>query len=243
MESVVIKPARIEEAEECQKIYNHASIIGLLGGLTHLDTVKGKIKSSGVTMWNAFEGNKIVGSVMIAGRNQCHYAKFGEVGVLPEYRRRRIATALYTAILCQGIMEGRRLWEDTIVGDNPFQFATLPTIGLEHWAILKMKTASFKDIHLFGYNLDFEKFKKTLDRVPEYIKIIVKEDYYSADLWNKNQEIYLKKNEAFIKELAKCKEYMLSCGKVQVEQGEIKCPHNKNKNIQQTGISDFVQEG
>ncbi len=53
---------------------------------------------------------------MKGGRPQAHEAKLGEVGVLPEYRRRRIATSLYVACIAQTILEGRRLWTDTIVG-------------------------------------------------------------------------------------------------------------------------------
>ena len=45
---------------------------------------------------------------MIGGRNQCHYAKFGEVGVLPEHRRQRIGTALYTAVVATESGEGRQ---------------------------------------------------------------------------------------------------------------------------------------
>ena len=118
------------------------------------------------TIWGAWtEGGKLVGSMMIGGRNQCHYAKFGEVGVLPEYRRQRIGTALYTAVVAQGVLEGRRIWEDTIVGTNEIQMHVLPTIGLEKWGILRAKTASFLDIHIFGYLLSVEQFNRTIKRL------------------------------------------------------------------------------
>lgn len=237
MEQIIIRPIEAKEAELCQKIFNEPSIVGLLGGMTHLDTIKGKIRGSGVTLWGAFEEGKIVGSVMIAGRNQCHYAKFGEVGVLPEYRRKRIATALYSTILCQGVLEGRRLWEDTIVGDNPYQFAVLPTIGLEHWAVLKAKTASFKDIHLFGYNLSLEKLIKSLGRVPDDIIMTIREDYYTHDLWSKNMEVYVKKNRDFVDVINSCREYLDSHKQIIIAKGDMIFPHNKNK--QQKSILDF----
>lgn len=227
---ILVRPVKFEESEAVQmQIYNHKSIIDALGGMTFLDGIKGKTKSTGPTIWAAFDGEKIVGSMMIGGRNQCHYAKFGEVGVLPEYRRQRIGTALYTAVVAQGVLEGRRIWEDTIVGTNEIQMHVLPTIGLEKWGILRKKTASFLDIHIFGYLLSVEQFNRTIKRLPKGISIELREDYYSADLWGKNMEIYVKKNPEFMREIETCREIVRTNKVFKVVQGEKVCVHNAGK--------------
>ena len=223
---ITIRPLQSTEVDVAQQIYNHKDIISHLGGMTMRETIKGKIDSSGITIWGAFEEARIIGSAMIAGRNQCHYAKFGEVGVLSDYRRRRIASCLYIAILCQGIFEGRRIWEDTIVGNNPYQFSVLPTLGLEHWGILKKKTASFLDIHLFGYNLEIDRFEKTLLRIPEGIEIQIQKDNYTSDLWKKNDEIYQKKNDEFRKVISECLSLIENHSQITVLKGFEKRPHN-----------------
>ena len=227
---MLIRPVKFEESAAVQEIYNHKSIIDALGGMTFLDGIKGKTKSTGPTIWGAWtEEGKLVGSMMIGGRNQCHYAKFGEVGVLPEYRRQRIGTALYTAVVAQGVLEGRRIWEDTIVGTNEIQMHVLPTIGLEKWGILRAKTASFLDIHIFGYLLSVEQFNRTIKRLHKGTRIELREDYYSRDLWSKNQEVYQKKNPEFIKEIEECYKIVKESKFFNVVQGEKVCEHNVGK--------------
>ena len=236
---ITVRPLKDADKDEAQSIFNHKSIIEHLGGFTMLDTIKGKITSSGTTIWGAYDGSKIIGAVMIAGRNQCHLAKFGEVGVLPEYRMQGVATSLYTAIVCQGILEGRRLWEDTIVGNNPYQFKVLPALGIKHWGILEKKTASFLDIYIFGLNLTEESFMHLINKLPD-VEIHIIEDYYSKDLYNKNMDIYHKKNPDFIPVLARCTDILKGCKKISIERGLEKAPHGGKKNEQRESSGDII---
>ena len=226
---MLIRPVKLEEAEEVQKIYNHKDIISHLGGMTFLETIKMKTKSSGPTIFGAWDNEKLVGSMMIGSRNQCQYAKFGEVGVLPEYRRQRISTALYVAIIAQGILEGRRIWEDTIVGNNDIQMLALPTIGLEKWGVLRQKTASFLDIHIFGYLLSIDNFNRSIARLREDTRIELRFDYYSIDLRHKNIEIYEKKNSEFIQTFNYCLNYITNSKFFHIIDGEMKQEHNVGK--------------
>jgi len=155
--------------------------------------------------------------------------------VLPEFRRKRIATALYSAIIFQQLLEGRRLWEDTIVGTNPFQHNVLPTLGLELFGILKKKTASFLDIAIYGLNLKDDTAEKLLERVGE-CEIILTDDYYNRDIKKKNIDIYTKKNPSFIPILEKNIQDIMNSDKVIIQKGLDKPIHNagKRKNRQLT---------
>ena len=82
----------------------------------------------------------------------------------------------------------------------------LPTIGLEKWGILRAKTASFLDIHIFGYLLSVEQFNRTIKRLHKGTRIELREDYYSRDLWSKNYQNYADDNQKpqkYIKKLRK----------------------------------------
>ena len=50
---MLIRPVKFEESAAVQEIYNHKSIIDALGGMTFLDGIKGKTKSTGPTIWGA----------------------------------------------------------------------------------------------------------------------------------------------------------------------------------------------
>ena len=230
---IEIFPLKLEDVDIYQLIYNHKEIIAQLGGFTHRDTLKGKIRQTGVTIWGATYDSQPAGSVMIAGRNQVHFAKFGEVGVLKKYRRNRIMTALYSAIVFQGVIEGRRLWEDTIVGNNPYQFAVLPTLNIKQVGLLPKKTASFLDIAIFALNLSINTILDLDSRIGNNIKIRIIRDYYTNDIYNKNIKIYEKKNPSFINVIRKANTQVKNLAYVTIEQGLEKPPHNVGKKYNQ----------
>src|SRR5947207_3449032 len=116
--TVTVRPPTAEEVPQAQAMFNDKNIIKELGGFTMEANLKEKMKRQ-LGLWVAIGTTKrFIGATMIAGRNQCHLLKFGSVGVLHDFRRRRVATGLYLAMTAQGLLEGRRLFEDTIVGDN-----------------------------------------------------------------------------------------------------------------------------
>lgn len=233
---VKIFPLKIGDETIFQGIYNNKDIIQHLGGFTHLESISGKIKQTGTTIFGATVDGEPAGSIMIASRNQCHYAKFGEVGVLSKFRKKRIATALYSAVIFQGIIEGRRIWEDTIVGNNPFQPHVLPTLGIQKWGTLKKKTASFLDIDIWGINLDETTVIHLLKRIPSDFEITIIEDFYTRDLIKKNMEIYEKKNRPFIEIMED--NQTLIYNSINVLMGQEKPEHNsgKKKNQDQANL-------
>ena len=235
---IKVFPLKLEQYETYQNVFNNKNVISHLGGFTHRDTIKSKIRQSGVTIWGATYYDKPAGAVMIAGRNQCHFAKFGEVGVLEPYRRNRIMTALYSAIVFQGILEGRRLWEDTIVGNNPFQFDTLPTLNIRQVGLLPQKTASFLDIYIFALELHMKTVSLLLERLKPPTIIHIVEDYYTRDIFKKNMTIYEKKNPEFMKVIQKCYNQLSHSDSIVIDQGLVRPVHNAGKpyNIKQETI-------
>lgn len=220
---IAITPARSKQ--DClaiQQVFNHKDIIQYLGGFCILETLLGKLKQSGTTLWKAEVDGQVVGGMEIAGRPQCHYSKWGEVGVLPEYRRRRVGTALYVACAAQSILEGRRLCEDTIVGDNPFQFKALPMLGVTQVGLLTMKTASFKDIALFAFHITVESLTHMLSRLSSECSIELIHDSYTDDLWEKNRIIYEKKRPEFIREIEACRDLIRNEKRIIISEGAVR---------------------
>ena len=149
-----------------------------------------------VSLWKAVDADslEVIGAHMVGSHAQAHYFKFGSVGVLPEYRRQRVMTSLYFAALCQKILEGRRLVQDSIVENNKIQIDhALPSLGMEMVANLRHKTMSGKGIYLFQISLmDEGKFEAFADRVPPNVHIEVETNPYCDDLWEKNMSVYEK---------------------------------------------------
>lgn len=197
-----IRVGNKDDVDFVQNVFNHRDIIGWLGGFTLRENLVSKLAVyHRPSLFVAEKDFQIVGAAIISSRAQSHYFKFGEIGVLPEYRRCRIASSLYAAMTFQCILEGRRLGEDSIVGDNPIQFDLLPTIGLVLSGLLKHKTASAKDIGIFQLDLlDTKVFDILVNRILDLdINIELVQSFYQQELWLKNMDIIQKKIPDFEK--------------------------------------------
>lgn len=207
--TINITYATAQHLEAAQTVFNHKEVIGWLGGFTMLDTLKASAvtpKSGKVGMWVAREETgQVVGALLCAGRPAAFRAKYGSVGVLPEWRRKRISTALYACMTLQGVMEGRRLWEDSIVGDNPFQFAALPTFGLRKVGELRHRTGSGKGLVLFDFSLlEPGAIDAMISRAfggPCVINMELLSNYYSDECLAANLSAYAKQMPEFIQPL------------------------------------------
>jgi GNAT superfamily N-acetyltransferase len=200
---IEIKIATKDDCEEVQGIFNHRDIIGLLGGFNHLKTIQDSVKpiTAQVSVWYArdTDSGKVVGATMLGGRPQSHLAKYGMVGVLPEFQRKGIGRALYFAMTAQGVLEGRRLFEDTIVGDNPTQFTVLPRLGLRQAGELRHRTGSAKSIFLFQLSLLDE---AALEKIwPKHV-VHIRENHYSREVHQKNLELYQKHTPGILDTIA-----------------------------------------
>jgi len=188
-----VRFGQVEDLDTIQNLFNHPDIIAGLGGFTMRDQIRDCIKVR-PSLWVAELDGKIVGAHMFGGRPQSHMVKLGHVGVLPEYRRKRVETVLYFTAVAQAVLEGRRLVEDTIVGDNEAQKVALPTMGFRLAGELVHRTASEKSIFLYQLSLLWDlAWENIYMRCPTGFHIELKTNPYTADLWAKNMELYLKK--------------------------------------------------
>lgn len=224
------------DCAEVQSVFNHKDIIAQLGGFCILENLVGRLKTTGTSLWKASIDAATVGGFVLAGRSQCHCFKLGEVGVLPEHRRKRVATCLYAAGVFQCILEGRRLGEDTIVNDNMPQQTALPAFGAKLVGTLDRKTGSFKSILLYYLHVSVDSVTHILSRVPPDASIEIVEDYYTRDLWAKNMELYAKHSDESnefigqrcIADLAKCAQLIRSDSRIRIVAGEL-APQVRNK--------------
>jgi len=194
MSNFRIRFATLKDLDEIQNLFNHPDIIAGLGGFTMRDQIRDCIKVR-PSLWVADLDDKIVGAHMFGGRPQSHMIKLGHVGVLPEYRRQRIETSLYFTAVAQAVLEGRRLIEDTIVGDNEAQKIALPTMGFRLAGELVHRTGSEKSIFLYQLSLLWDKaWSLIYSRCPPDLWIELKTNSYTSDLWEKNMTLYTSKN-------------------------------------------------
>lgn len=221
---IEIKWAHVNDCARIQPVFNHPEVIQWLGGFMMLEQLKGRAyspKQLKAGLWYAEENGEVLGAMMCAGWPMSYRAKFGSVCVLPEHRRRHISTALYTCMMMQGIVEGRRLWEDSIVEDNPFQFHALPTFGLKKIGKLRHVAGSAKGIVLFDFSLIEDDFEaEVLPRTAEGFKFHLLESNFSREVWKDNQENYAKKIPGMETKISMMKELVLGLPYVQLHVDE-----------------------
>ena len=186
------------------------------------------------TLWAAYLNKELVGVAAIGSRRLYpHLARHGEIGVIKEFRRRRVGTALYLAQILQMILEGRREAEDTIIpalspwmagptGCSDGGIGFLPSLNYIHYGTLPSRTSAFKDIQLWG--------KKTLEvhhilsRSPEGVRVSLIDTQKTRDTFAKNLENYKKHNKPLHDAIIEQRQWVLDNFDVQAEG-----PHNQTK--------------
>lgn len=217
--SIEILIAKKSDCEEIQALWNHKEIIAGLGGFTILDNLYKHVVRGKASLWLArdTETKMVVGAMEVGGRGQVQLMKFGSVGVHPDYRCRGIATTMYFALACQGVLEGRRLFEDTIVGDNPHQFIALPKMGLDIVGTFRHKTASAKDIVIFQFDLMTGGFEKMSERFLKYgHRLQVLESYFTETVWPRNAELAAKHILEFWPKMVYYRDWIKNCPQIDV---------------------------
>lgn len=229
------------QAEKVQLIFNHPKISCALGGFTFLEGIKDKIKGNTISCWHCEDtSGNILGAMMAAGRPQSHILKFGSVGTVPEYRRQGIGTALYCSTIFQSILEGRRLFEDTIVGDNEEQRKfLLPSLGIQLSGELLHKTATGKTLCIYQLSLlnegSFEKVWERFNKFGHFIELV--ENEYTADLWDKNMLIIQRHMPQLEAKLSQYREIIRESKLVTIKYKPIKIQNKKSeKKVEQNTL-------
>ena len=116
----VFTPTRATSQEDLERIYDilqrEPNIMGFVYKATIQESIYGN--TNRLNLVAARLDGEIVGALMVVGRRPYqHLWKSGNVYVLPEARRQRVGTALYTAAAIGAIIEGRRLTQDDVILD------------------------------------------------------------------------------------------------------------------------------
>ena len=107
---IEIKWGLPQDAERAQRPLMHPQVSKWLGGVTYLDRIRDDAytpRRGKIRFWYAEVEGKVVGTLLCGARPASFRAKYGSVGVLTDYRRRRLASALYAGMTMLEL-EGRR---------------------------------------------------------------------------------------------------------------------------------------
>lgn len=194
----------------------HAPELGFVFKAVIIDAIAQN--STRGTLWAVYLDEKPVGAAMIGSRRPYHHVyRTGDVTVVKEYRRKRLGTCLYTATAMQGILEGRREVEetviaslspwmvysgdsDTIVGEQNYdgQLSSgevrgsgfLRSLNYKYYGTLPKRTSGFRDIQLWCH--DPSEIDDYLSRLPEQEVVIelATNAEHDNDVFDKNIENY-----------------------------------------------------
>lgn len=105
-----------EDIEKIVAIVQNTPELGFVFKALIEDHIKGNTQRANL-LYARFDG-EIAGVAIIGSRRPyAHHFRTGEIAVAKPFRRKRIATSLYFATTCAGILEGRRSVEETVILD------------------------------------------------------------------------------------------------------------------------------
>lgn len=191
---LVVRPGVPEDVDQVQFLFNSSGskkrcrALGLcdqaledasktseyLGGFTMRDSVLGAFIRG-----NEHYDNNVVlerdGEIIGASESiskGIHFKNLQLVTVLPEFRRQRYGTLLYSYQILRGMVEGRLLLRDQVVSGNTPMFKFCDSMRFDYEATHRIKTRGQKDLVWYNCRLiDFDKKWKSggefLDRWPQ----------------------------------------------------------------------------
>lgn len=174
----------------CELIQSHSEYLGF----HHMAALKDQMKANNGrgNLWGAYLEGELVGSSACGSRSAYpHLMRHGDIAVRKEFRRRRIGTCLYFAVVCQSIIEGRRTLEDTIIiSMSPFMADFLGALGYRHIGTLPKRTSGFRDVWLFAADNTMDHFDRYLDRMIPGTVIEVRETENTRSAFDNQIKVY-----------------------------------------------------
>ena len=229
---ILIKLPRLswdgKDLEDIYTVLQGAPELGFLYKASIRDHIR-ENESRG-TLWAAYWDEQLVGVATIGSRRSYpHLTRHGEITVIPEYRRRRIGTALYFVQILQSLLEGRREVEDTIIPElSPWMsgptecqegIGFLPSLEYSLLGTLPRRTSGFKDIQLWGkctYNLD-----RWLDRIPTNSDFELLDTPKMRATFEKNLKNYENHDPDLVQTIQSCRDWIFETfQRVEVMQNE-----------------------
>ncbi len=156
-----------------------------------------KMNSNRPTLMMAKLDGVVAGGCVIASRRPyTHVMRTGEIAVPLEYRRKRVATALYYAECVVGLIEGRReVQEDVIVSLSPWMVRSsaegegfLLSLNYHHYGTFPQRTGAFRDIEYWCKSLvEYDDYEC---RVPPDTRLFIPETEEMRGYFEKNMDNY-----------------------------------------------------
>jgi len=213
MGKIEVKPPKLNWAgKDLEAIYSLLQKTTELGFL-YKESIKAHIKENENrgTLWAAYIDGVLAGVATVGSRRiYPHLARHGEIAVVVKYRRQRIGTALYFIQVLQGILEGRRELEDTIIPQlSPWMcggptcsdgIGFLPSLEYTHYGTLPKRTGGFKDIQLWGkHTTEVQIFE---DRIPKDCSFELDDTPKMRATYEKNMKNYEKREPRLVDEFS-----------------------------------------
>ncbi len=152
-----VQLATSEDVDAVQRIFNHSENSAGLGGFTLREAIAQKIQAGQVLVVMELRIATLDKSVVVGasevGYDGKHRMKMQLVGVDPEKKRQRVATALYTGWALVAALRGRLHMQDHIIGDNPHMPGHLTKLGFSRDVVLRSKVRRHKDLCLWVKHL------------------------------------------------------------------------------------------
>lgn len=153
--TITIRPARMEDVDAAQEVMNNAKNIVWLGGFVMKEQLAQRIRkqeeTGEPTLLVTEDDGKIVGTSEVTPK--AAMMGMGLVAVDPEYKRRGIASAMYTAHVFRAVLEGRCILVDKIRDGNESMMGMLPHLGFSPTSVRRQNSRNHVNLDYWEFDL------------------------------------------------------------------------------------------
>lgn len=212
-------PRRDWPSAKLEKLYDtiqsFSDTLGFIFRASITDVVRTNLERG--SLWAAYlvdpDGNETIAGFSQIGsrRDYIHLIRHGSIGVVPVYRRGRIASALYLAERLQAILEGRRSMEDTIIPQrSPWMADFLPTLKYSLLGKLPKRTSGFMDVDLWeASTTPLDHHVSRVNEGPYELSTLELAMGPTVDnTWVKNLKAYKLHDEALVSQILTARKYI-----------------------------------
>jgi len=173
------------------------------------------------SFWYATLGSDVVGLGLAGGRQKPEHIWRHHMVVVDEFfRRRGIGSFLYIAQMAQAILEGKRQCQVQILASNSTIRGLVQSLGYRRWGTLPKATKLFKDMELWGRELEKGALvlPLTLETCPRVVVEVVNSPY-TKRLFKLNCEGYDRAGHTEIADtLCECRDRLQSFENVHIRE-------------------------
>ena len=153
--TIVIRPARMEDVDEAQTVMNHKDNILWLGGFVMREQIAQRIRkqeeTQAPTQLVADCDGRIVGASEVSPKSAM--MGMGLVAVDPEFKRKKIGTALYVAHVYRACLEGRPILVDKIREGNETMRGLLHYLGFYPSSVRRNNSKNHVNLDYYEFDL------------------------------------------------------------------------------------------